>query len=409
MKSFKFLIIFILGICFASCSDDDAQDPDVPATRTMLVYCCADNNLGTRGYLEKDLREIETGAKNLAENENLVVFVDLRNEAYIAKIDSKGSRIVRRFDRGIEATSQEGMHEIVSWVFSKYPALSYAITFWGHGTGWLKENETSITKSFASVGNFVESPKSQAYGSEVKNGTSVWMNLSQMKSALEGLPCLDYVYFDCCHMQSIEVAYELRNVCHYILGCPAETPGNGAPYDKIVKDMFKEDAELATKNILKIVENEYDGLPMSVLDTRKIDDFMIATGKVLQKRFDSDTAWEKVDMTGVPYYGALPDLTANYPVFYDLRAFMCKYLDAASLAAWEKALDDFVIAKTQYVGVAKWHTLENIFFDDFTLTKDNFCGFSFFIPRKEYELIDNKYPNPNEAIKETEYYKYLFK
>ena len=44
-------------------------------------------------------------------------------------------------------------------------------------------------------------------------------------------------------MQSVEVAYELRDYTDYCIGSPTEIPGPGASYDELVPAMFfSEDA-----------------------------------------------------------------------------------------------------------------------------------------------------------------------
>ena len=46
-------------------------------------------------------------------------------------------------------------------------------------------------------------------------------------------------------MQSVEVAYELRDCSEYFIGSPTEIPGPGAPYKAVVPEMFTE-TNLAT-------------------------------------------------------------------------------------------------------------------------------------------------------------------
>lgn len=59
------------------------------------------------------------------------------------------------------------------------------------------------------------------------------MNIEDLKLVLQNAPHFDFIMFDACFMQSVEVAYELRDCCDYYIGFPAENPGPGAAYDRM--------------------------------------------------------------------------------------------------------------------------------------------------------------------------------
>ena len=48
----------------------------------------------------------------------------------------------------------------------------------------------------------------------------------------------EYILFDDCYMSSVEVAYELRNVCKYLIASPAEIMAAGMPFHKIAQDLL---------------------------------------------------------------------------------------------------------------------------------------------------------------------------
>ena len=56
-----------------------------------------------------------------------------------------------------------------------------------------------------------------------------YMNISDLVTILsaDAVPHFDFVLFDACFMQSIEVAYALRNFTDYYIGSPTEIPGPG--------------------------------------------------------------------------------------------------------------------------------------------------------------------------------------
>ena len=64
-------------------------------------------------------------------------------------------------------------------------------------------------------------------------------------------------------MQSVEVAYELRDCSEYFIGSPTEIPGPGAPYKGVVPEMFDE-TNLAT-NIAEAYYGYYENLIQGLL------------------------------------------------------------------------------------------------------------------------------------------------
>lgn len=68
------------------------------------------------------------------------------------------------------------------------------------------------------------------------------MNIEDLKLVLQNAPHFDFIMFDACFMQSVEVAYELRDCCDYYIGFPAENPGPGAAYDRMFPFIFQKGA-----------------------------------------------------------------------------------------------------------------------------------------------------------------------
>ena len=64
------------------------------------------------------------------------------------------------------------------------------------------------------------------------------MNISEFVEILKSAPHFDFILFDACFMQAVEVAYELRDYTDYCIGSPTEIPGPGASYDAVVPAMF---------------------------------------------------------------------------------------------------------------------------------------------------------------------------
>lgn len=77
----------------------------------------------------------------------------------------------------------------------------------------------------------------RSYGGD--NGK--WMNISTLADVLASGPTFDYLYFDCCYMAGVEVAYELAHAVPYIAFSSMEIAAEGMPYHLTIGHFFDED------------------------------------------------------------------------------------------------------------------------------------------------------------------------
>ena len=189
MKNLLIAICLLAGL--TSCHHDDDDEPvDNRDRRTVLVYIAAENNLST--YANSDLDEMKEGSKKLADDQNLIVYVDEAGSLttpYIARV--KG---------------------IIQYTREKYPAKSYGLMLWGHASGWLVSNKDSISPSYSRDSKIPQ----KAYGGSSGDNSSTtryWMNIAPMAKAIAngmGNTPLKFIFGDCCNFGCTEVAYELR-------------------------------------------------------------------------------------------------------------------------------------------------------------------------------------------------------
>ena len=234
-KIWSRLLILCVGCLFltTACSDDDPEPlPSGECLRTVLVYMAADNSLS--GLEQTDLNELKTGMAALGTtNVHLLVYIDNKSqEPKLVEYVANNGKVTESVIKTYEARNSVGVdetHEVFNDVFgdSRFKAQSYGLVYWSHGDGWIPN----------------PLPSTRWIGQDTGNGTH-YMNISDLVSILDEAPHFDFILFDACFMLSVEVGYELRAYADYILGSPTETPGTGAPYDKILPYMFAEDAAI---------------------------------------------------------------------------------------------------------------------------------------------------------------------
>lgn len=399
-----------------ACNKDDEDKKEVKADRTVLIYISGECSLWD--YVSIDLDEIKAGSMSIGDN-NLLVYVDcgstreipwlarVKNGQFVDSVSIKD--IVAEMNLNPAKTSvaddpysSEGqvMEGVLRYAFRKYPSKNndYALGLWGHGSGWLMRDSVAYTAMAR-----------KAYG--IDNGKNSnddfgkWMNIPTMAKVLSKLPHLTYIFCDCCNMMCLETAYELRNVTDYIIGSPAEIPGEGAPYVKVVPAMFEKGTINNVPSFAKsIIDYYYEQRasgydePLSAVRTSEMGNLASATRTVL-KAIKPNIGDDYPDMTGLIHY--YYDYSYGRE-FYDANDFILKYAKPEAYATWKKALDEAVIYKkmaTRWITNTDW----NFNYNDFEMTEERYSGVNMFIPQSP--SFRRNYSKYNQDIKSTAWYK----
>ena len=157
-------------------------------------------------------------------------------------------------------------------------------------------------------------------------------------------------------MMCAEVGYELRNATNYLIGSPAEIPGDGAPYHLIIPQLYQRDSEQMCRNVIDTYfdyyGNAYYSVPLAVIDTRYIDMLAQATGSVLNE-FTG----------GYPQYPDYPDMNTDglafywyydVPIMYDMRAFIKTHVNDEVFQQWDRVYQQAV---PYYRMALEWMTI----------------------------------------------------
>ena len=359
----------------ACCKDDEET---IPQTRTVLIYMSAENTLSYDS--ENDLEEIRQGSQELTNDDYLLVYYDRAKKdelPWLARIvkgqlkDSVSIADMQISEKDEYASNPAVFEKVLSYAYSHYPATAgYGLTFWGHASGWLREDSIAHSRGYG-VDNGTNSP---SYDS------GYWLNIPTLRQALEKQPHLEFILADCCNFMCLETIYELCEVTDYMIGSAAEIPAQGAPYDKVVPEMFKR-KDAAKAIMTKYAESYKDYLPLSVAKTVEVDALAEATRTVL-KAIYSRLDTEYPDMTGlIHYYNEYrAQYHPYYNVFYDAGDFVKKYATEAEYKEWKEALDRVISDK---IFSKKWDTNKSWYshYSDFEMTEERYHGVSMYVPQ----------------------------
>ena len=330
----QILCLFTMSI-LCSCNNDEPEQPIPPVKfpeRTVLVYMVAACDLGQGRADINDIAEMRTAAMaGKLGNNRWIIYHSTTSGSNLLELTAEGDTVVlKNYPKGYSVKIAR-MSEVIDDTKALAPANSYGMVFWSHGTGWIEDgidDESTIHP--------------QSFGSDFGET----MNITSLRQALHDKD-LDYLYFDCCLMGSIEVVYELRDCARYIVSSPSELPWNGMPYNENLEYLVDGSRE-ALVNAATNTFNHYNNLTsaydrsctMSVIDTEKIEALAVATAAI----YDVTPLEHPLNVV-TNYYGRDTSRQAKYLDFGEYINALCNYnnVDNELATVFNNALADVVI------------------------------------------------------------------
>lgn len=372
------------ALTFTACSDsgdtpEPTPDPAATVGRAVLVYMTAHNNLGygdpqdgdARHFDERDLAEMAEAARAgaLGANRLLVLHAPWQGETLLKEVTPEGFQTLKSYGKALNTTQSAAMERVIADFKALAPAHAYGLILWGHGSGWLEDGQE-------------KAPRKRSYGGyQTATGTHTWMNTTTLADVLEGKG-FDYLYFDCCFMAGVEVAYELRHAVETIVASSSELPSEGMPYHKTLPYLMADNPDLP--KAAAVTFSHFDAMQgydrtctISVIRTAALDALAEAVGN----------AW--LSATAVPSASAVQqfvspnDYTYRYRYFDLLHAVESAATPEAA-AAVSAAVDAAVVdrAATPYL----WEKDADHPWDYYQVKIDCHCGLTTYIPSSQADF-----------------------
>ncbi|MCD8031735.1 MAG: clostripain-related cysteine peptidase [Bacteroides sp.] len=242
MKPYLYGILGMFLMVMVACDNDDPTPtpPEKGTECTVLAYLIGNSyNNDLSSLLLTNYRDMLVGMETVdVSKHNLLVYIETKSDdphlIHIRK--EKGTVIADTLYSYSEQNplSISVMTEVFSTVFNEFPASRYGLVFGSHAEGWLPATNSASR----SVGVYKDTQ----------------MNIPDFATVLQRVGRhFDYIFFDACFMQTVEVAYELREYADYIIGSSTEIPGPGAPYRTLTPFLFSSD-----NAAMKIAEEYFD-------------------------------------------------------------------------------------------------------------------------------------------------------
>ena len=371
------LTILFIALLLVSCKEHEPESATI-MKRVVVVYMVAENSLS--GYATSDLNEMRKATTSIPDSCQLVVYYDNASGQIpqILTFDSKqGEQVLYQYRTDPISTDSAAMQQALTIIRQKCPAQSYGLVMWSHASGWVPQQRR---KSFG-IDN--------GQNTTANEGTE--MEISTLQNVLQksGITW-DYIFFDACFMQGVEVAYELRDVTEWCIGSPAEIPGEGAPYDIIMPDLFREKDE-----VWRIAEDYYTyykdlfyptkyninnmAVVLSAIRTSELEALARATAPLLT------TLDEYPSTDGIQQYCVYSNATFWKPEYFDMGSFMGQWLTEEKYQTWRTALDKAV---PHQFASSQWRSTYSRFFYPVVTDPDHIACLSMYLPVEGHWMND---------------------
>ena len=272
---------------------------------------------------------------------------------------------------GTPVANKEMMTEVFNWVREEFPAAGYGAVLSSHATGYLPEDYFSNPKKYEGRdrGSSISwSPRLKSFGQEYYSAGTKTQEM-ELKDLAAAIPYkLDYILFDACLMGTVEVAWELRNVCSYVAFSPCEIPAAGLDFKHLTERLLQPE----TPDLTGVCDDYYTaykedsiyGATITLVDCARMDR-LAATCRDLFDRYRSGI--RNLSGKNVQVYDRQMG-SKHYYAFFDLKDILREAGAAdADLASLQAALDECILYEA--------HTAK---FLDVKLNR--VCGLAMYLP-----------------------------
>ena len=350
---------------------------DISPTRNILFYIGADDDFIRDDAIAK-INEIRLGWQ--PGRGELIIYMDRRDRAAcLLRInDTKNNDIygidtIQVYD--VENSADpEVLSRVIDTLNRYYPADSYGMVLFSHGSGWLPDGTLARPRSLI---------HDKDGGGNIRE-----MEYYDFASAIPDNQ-FDFIIFEACLMSDVMVMYELRKKAKYVLASSAEivTPGFQYIYEKEFMKLY--DTKKQTNAIVSdFGQAFYDltriDLTLSIIKMDEMEKLALATKNALQ---GIDINEANVIIDSVQYFDRPGySISGGYhraPRYFDLLHTIEKLVPDARYKAFNDQLEKTVI----------WKAASGSFLLNYShgIYIKRHCGLTTYIEQDAYPYLNSEY------------------
>lgn len=385
----RMILLLCALLCLTACDRDERLAKD---RQMLLVYFAGNNSLAAEGASDYNSIKQNWLPTTRGSEKVMLVFHHFKDETPVLVRLSKDRRgntvedIIKEYPFDTHSADARTLETVLADAEAAWPSAHHGIVLWSHGSGFLPPGYY-INPQERAKGDPV-SEEADPYAFMVKaegdgfksfaqdEEQSLEMDLVDLRKALSRFH-YDFIAFDCCLMANVELAYELRNTCDYLIFSPTEILSDGFPYDVMVQTIFSQQPEAAMRSIAqsfmahyRSFSGIYASATISVVRTAGMQALANACQTVFRNHQDQILMLDRSRVQ--PYF------RYNKHWFYDIDDFVQQVADDGEYQAFNRALNQAVI----------YRDATDYFID---LEIAHYSGLSIYIPRLEYTVLNNYY------------------
>ena len=164
----------------------------------------------------------------------------------------------------VQSLSAEQLKQVWTDAQTVFPSRKHSLFISSHGSGYLPAGYLSDPENM--IGPMEEDPyrflvKSDGSTRTIGPDDDLEINIQDFVSAFTGYH-FDVITFDCCYMGGVEVAYEAKDLCDYVVAAPTEVMSKGIICGELIMPSFSASADSVARSICNIymrrVKNDRD-------------------------------------------------------------------------------------------------------------------------------------------------------
>lgn len=380
----------------------DWCNPTTVEKRMVLLYIAATES-ALSPYADGNITDMLSGyvpAKGSKEHELLVFFQkrDIntstqRSEATLSRYYANRSgevvkEVIRTWGEDFDCCSPESFAEVLATAENTCKPTYRCLLFSSHGTGWMPvryfdgggEESVMLRVPSKSTGEGDVSRLSRLHicesiGYDAPTGNEI--DIRDFATEL-GKYHWESALLDCCYMGTIEVAYQLRNCCDWIIGSPTEILITGFPYPVILDQLFnhpgREGLECICQKYYELYEGQSGQLQSGTIGLTKCSELDRLADICSAIVNDNRVAMSGIYRNGVQHYF----YRAGKDFFFDFAHYFEQFATKESFAEFTTQLNLAVPYKNS---TAKFLGLDIL----------HYSGLSCYIPSDKYPKLNAYY------------------
>lgn len=304
LRTSLIIIISLLTVLLSGCKHTKNEPDPQPVNPDGVTIVYAINKSSLSGNFMQDTAEMKAAmaSVDMSRQRLLVYLTESSSKTGLFELQQIGKknkvltwRKVKEYDRQQTSTAPAVMKRVISDALAVYPDAEHSLIFWGHGTAWTPGFSDHETRSDAPA----DVPAQHSYGGEYGKGNEwQWAEITDIANAIPD-GAFKTIWFDCCYMSSIEVAYQLRNKTQMYVAYPTEVWDEGLNYNEVLPYIMRKNQDLTggAAEFYSYYNSKSDAVTVSVMDMNRIEAVAQATRALMQQYPD-----EISKVTGVSNY-----------------------------------------------------------------------------------------------------------